>query len=738
MQLAIGLREVFRELTSRSALQSIPTGLICGLIVTVFSLSYAAFVFSGPLLSHIGAGVGVILLASAIMAIVGALLTSYAPTIIMVRDIAIAYLALLAPVIAAQAGGTAALPTTIALLAASSIIVGVTLLVLGIAGLGRVVRFVPFPVVNAFLAGVAWLIIMGALTVLIGHAVTLSSVLDLFAAEQLPKLLTMLAVTAAIIIGRRWLAPGLLVPLIVLVATALFHVVVGIAGSGEDRLAELGWLASMPSAGSLWPPFPASALADIDWGLVLSAWPTIAVIVVVTMIAVLLNVTGLEVEARRDIDLDAELKVAGITNALGGLVGGAPGYPSLSMTVLARRLNGGSRGSTIIAGAFVLLVLFFGSSVIGLVPLPVLAAIVLTTGADLLYERLIVSYRRLPRSEYLVVVAIFAATVFLGFLTAVIFGLLAAMALFVFDYSRAGVVKLELTGRDYQSSFAASEQRRRLLQEHGGIILMMRLQGYLFFGTANGLRRAIERRIKVRDENAAHFVILDFRRISGLDSAAVQSFVRLADSARDYGAKITLANVSKPVLRTLIRGGLPVGPDAPVKIAESFDRALAASEDAVIAAVDPALSVRNARSIESQLEAFADDPAEITQMATFLERTLFETGDIMIEEGTPAEDMFFVEAGGASVRIASDGHEITLATLGPGSIAGEIAFYLGTARTASVVADSAVVAWRFTKESLHHMEKDRPAVAARFHRGMAEVLADRLAATNRLVRFLAS
>ena len=49
-----------------------------------------------------------------------------------------------------------------------------------------------------------------------------------------------------------------------------------------------------------------------------------------------------------------------------------------------------------------------------------------------------------------------------------------------------------------------------------------------------------------------------------------------------------------------------------------------------------------------------------------------------------------------------------------------------------------MIAWRFTKESLRRMEEDCPDVASRFHRGMAEVLADRLTATNRLVRFLAT
>src|SRR5690606_35323331 len=151
-------------------------------------------------------------------------------------------------------------------------------------------------------------------------------------------------------------------------------------------------------------------------------------------------------------------------------------------------------------------VLLFGSAAIGVVPLPVLAAIVLATGATLLYERLVLSYRTLPIGEYVIVLGIFLTTVALGFLTAVVFGVLAAMTLFVFEYSRAGVVKFEVSGRDFQSGAASSEHHRKLLREHGDAILIMRLQGFLFFGTANGLRRAIEARFRPAEGNPVRFV----------------------------------------------------------------------------------------------------------------------------------------------------------------------------------------------------------------------------------------
>lgn len=723
-------------------LQRISVGVLCGLVTTVFSLSYAALLFSGGLGGDVAAGMGVMLVSSAILALVTAALTSFPPTYSQVRDIPIAYLALIAPAVAgAVTAPDETLPTIIVLVGITSFAIGVSFLVIGQLRLGRMVRFVPFPVVSGFLAGVAWLIVTGALAILTGEPFHLASVPELFGADTLPKMAVTAAFVLASVVGRRWLGPGILIPLLVIVATIAFQFVVAASAQSGSYFIDAGWLARVPENTTLWPSIGFGDLAHVDWGAIGAQWYTIAVIVPVALIALLLNISGLEADAKRDIDLDAELKTAGAANILAGLVGGAPGYQSLSMTLISQRLGGGTRLTSFVAGLFLLVALTLGSDIVGLVPLPVLAGIVLATGGSLLWERLVGSFGRLALGEYLILLAIFVVTVWLGFLSAVVFGIVAAMALFVIDYSRSGVVKLDLTGSDYQSSTESSDARRKALQAHGHVILILRLQGFLFFGTANGLRRTIERRFEASADRAAvRHVVLDCRRISGIDSAAVEAFSRLSQTATDRGIRLVLTNVGEGVVRTLVRGGLPLNGSAGITVADSFDRALHDIEDEVLADVDPALAVRAPRPIGEQLRLFVEDAEHLDQLIAYLERVTFAAGDLVVEEGTPADDMFFIETGTAAVRIAAGGHHVTLTTLGPGSIVGEIAFYLGarSTRTASVVAEGEVVAWRFTKTSLGRMEALSPGIASRFHHGMAEILADRLAATNRLVRFLAT
>ena len=83
------------------------------------------------------------------------------------------------------------------------------------------------------------------------------------------------------------------------------------------------------------------------------------------------------------------------------------------------------------------------------------------------------------------------------------------------------------------------------------------------------------------------------------------------------------------------------------------------------------------------------------------------------------------------------GGALHLAYVGAGAVVGEVAFYLGRPRTASVVAEDSLAAWRFTRADLRRLETEFPAIAFRLHEGLAAMLADRLTSTNRLVRFFA-
>jgi SulP family sulfate permease len=100
--------------------------------------------------------------------------------------------------------------------------------------------------------------------------------------------------------------------------------------------------------------------------------------------------------------------------------------------------------------------------------------------------------------------------------------------------------------------------------------------------------------------------------------------------------------------------------------------------------------------------------------------------------------MYFIGSGRGAVRIKGTGNiAVRVATVGPGAIVGEVAFYADKPRNASVVAESPMTAWRFSRASLVQLQKEMPDLAVRFHAGIAAMMAARLTSTNRLVGFLA-
>ncbi|MGC9336390.1 MAG: cyclic nucleotide-binding domain-containing protein [Anaerolineae bacterium] len=97
-----------------------------------------------------------------------------------------------------------------------------------------------------------------------------------------------------------------------------------------------------------------------------------------------------------------------------------------------------------------------------------------------------------------------------------------------------------------------------------------------------------------------------------------------------------------------------------------------------------------------------------------------------------ADDLYFIERGTVSVYLELENDKrVRLHTLGLGTSVGVLGLYLGTTRTASVIADSLTIAYRLTRAALTDMKEKEPELAATFHELIVRLLSERLAATTR-------
>src|SRR5690606_32232211 len=106
------------------------------------------------------------------------------------------------------------------------------------------------------------------------------------------------------------------------------------------------------------------------------------------------------------------------------------------------------------------------------------------------------------------------------------------------------VVTHAVTARDHPSNVDRPPQQRRLLEDRGSEVLVLRLQGFIFFGTANSVLQQVRRRAESRETGRLGFVVLDFRRVTGLDSSAAFSLSRCMQLAEKHGFQLVLTQLS--------------------------------------------------------------------------------------------------------------------------------------------------------------------------------------------------
>ena len=121
------------------------------------------------------------------------------------------------------------------------------------------------------------------------------------------------------------------------------------------------------------------------------------------------------------------------------------------------------------------------------------------------------------------------------------------------------------------------------------------------------------------------------------------------------------------------------------------------------------------------------DSSKADILLQYLTRLELNSGIKIIEQNTKADDLFFIESGRLSTYLEQEGHyPIRLETMVADTIIGEIGFYLGELRTATVIADEPSIVYRLTNDALVNMEKEQPIVALALHRLIIEKTAQRV------------
>jgi len=708
-------------------------GIVVGSVEAVLAVSVGALIFAGALSGSLSRGMGFALAGAGVSLLIlgwrggspgtiGGLQASVATVLAVVVSKAVESVA----VEAAEA-------TALMLVAVATVLVGVFFGIAGKLRLANIIRFVPFPVIGGFLAGTGWLLIRGGVDILVGYSVGLAELSDLLSSANARLWIPGVALGLTLVLARRFIRQPWVLPALIGLALIVFWGATLLLASVDQARAG-GWLLGPFESTPRWTPLGPSDFSAADWGAVVGQVGDLLTILVLAVVGLLFNANSLEIIKHEDLDLDDELQAAGLSNVLAGLVGGPPGYHHVTLTLLGRGLGNPTRLVSFVAAAVCFAAALVGGGLIELVPRLVLGGLIVSFGVALLFDWLIAFRRRLPPAEYFIVTVILIVIAVAGFLQGVGVGIALAAGLFAYTYSRTDTVKHRLSGSDYTSKVNRSPQHQAELYELGEQIDILELQGFLFFGSVHKVIESIQRRAFEPHGRAVRFVVVDFRRVRGIDSSVVLSFARLPRLAGQFDFTVVVTGVS-PDIRSQLKSG---GFDESLPRVEFFvdlDHGLEWCEDALLGVTEA--PVEHTADAHHVLSSLLDVEGGADRLRLYVERIEVAAGEALIHQGAAATDLFIVVTGSLTTQLEIAGQPVVrLARVGSGSVVGELGFYTGELRTASVVATEDCVVERVSQEALGRMERDDPALAMALHRAMVLLVSDRLARANDAVRAL--
>jgi sulfate permease, SulP family len=432
-----------------------------------------------------------------------------------------------------------------ALAAMLALLVGVIQVVMGVLGLGYFTNFLSQPVLSGFTSGAAVLIALSQVGHLLGIHIGAGSTLvgmarSLNVHGPTPDLVTLGLSAGAIgfllIQKKRWpRVPGALIVIVV-----------------------SSWLALSPllsahiaKVGAVPPGLPHLEVPRLSFGLVEQLWPSAALIALVGFMESIAVGRVYAKAGRYPISPDRELWSLGFANVLGSLFQAYPVAGGFSRTAVNARAGARSTFSTLVASLLLGMSLLWATPLFALIPKAALASVVVTAVVGLVDVKAVRARFRVQRSDGVLLVLTFVATLGLGILKGLLLGVAASVLWVVVRSTRP---HLAVLGR------VPGTLQFKNVNRYPGLItyddvLIVRMDAQLYFANSEFLRdKLIE--LEAASAHPLRAVIIDASPINHLDSSAVEVIEELEADYKARGVRFYLAGVKGPVRDVLERAGL--------------------------------------------------------------------------------------------------------------------------------------------------------------------------------------
>ncbi len=417
----------------------------------------------------------------------------------------------------------------------ASIMAGLIQVALGVAKLGRLVKFIPYPVTAGFTNGIAIIIFCGQLNNFFG--------LNLPRTEHfLPGLWQ----TLSHLTQAQWttVAIGAVVIVTKLLWARLQTSIPGsLVGISLATLLAVGLHLDVPTIGSIPQalPMPHGIPNWQDFGLIRELInPALALAALGSIESLLSAVVADGMTVSEKHDSNRELIGQGLANIVVPFFGGIPATGAIARTAVNIRAGGRTRLSGVIHSLALALIVLLFAPLASRIPLAALAGILMVTSVRMLEWEAVGLLMRATYADFAVMLLTWAVTICFDLVLAVEVGLIAAAALFIKRMSELTMAKVPET-----EVFPPG-----IPLELGKQIAVYRVDGPMFFGAA-------ERFVTfLRDEPQVRYLILRMRFVPVMDTTGLVALEDIYHDLKRRGCQLLLSGLQPNVKQLLERSGL--------------------------------------------------------------------------------------------------------------------------------------------------------------------------------------
>lgn len=570
------------------------------------------------------------------------------------------------------------------------LLAGLTQIALGLIGVGRLIRFIPYPVVSGYLSGVGLIIIGSQIPKFLGA----SSDAHLLDALKNPSGWAWQSiVVGTVVIVTMIFMPRIIkiVPaaILALLAGVISYLMLGMLDSSLMTTVHNPLLIGAMTTGEagFWEIISQHGHALRGLGI-----DSVAKVVVPALtLAVLLSIDTLKTCVVLDAmtnshhDSNRELIGQGLGNISSSIVGGIPGAGTMGASMVNISSGGKTRLSGMMAGGFSLIAYLLLAPLIAWVPVAALAGILIVVGYRMI-DRHSLEFFFTPatRLDFAVIISVILVAIFVSLIAASGVGVALAILLFIREQTRSSVVRNRIGGREIFTKRVSNHQGGERRERNDDMTIVFELQGSLFFGTASQLQSALE-----PETGKRKYVILSMRRVQSLDVTATHVLEQIKDRLEENNAYLLFCDIPKglPSGLKMKRFLKDTGVVRPTNKAFSFrelDDALewVETRELEVAAIEEALETP--LDVRAMPICAGRSEETIVDLEAVLELRFIEAGKKIFKTDTSGNELYFIRRGMVKVMIPIRKKEqYHLATCGPGEIIGGIGF-LDASRQASV------------------------------------------------------